>query len=193
MFSIHVFQKNHLEIATQQAYDCYVLLSIVKSKAANESLFSEFEKLFPSNIEQIKSESPDKLERAMWAGESFLKYFLELCNQTNLKTDEDVALLKLKFDFNSHNEGGRSGCFPEASYFNHNCEPNSKCSFTDDDKLQVRAISKITANSELSISYVYLPPFEQDSRESLEERQEYLQKHFLFKCNCERCQKLMKM
>jgi len=179
-----------IEIPTQQAYDCYVLLGIVKSKASNDPLFSEFNSLFPSKLEEIK-ESPEKLERAIWAGESFLKYWHELCIETNLKTQEDIALLKLKFDFNSHNEGGRAGCFPAASYFNHDCQPNSKCTFTEEDTLQVKIIvPKVKANSELSISYVFLPTIDQDSRESLEERQEYLQKHFLFKCNCDRCKML---
>jgi hypothetical protein len=179
------------EIPTQQAYDCYVLKRIVEAKVAKEQIFNDFNQLFPFSITQIQ-ESKEKEERALWAAELFLKYFPDLCKNADLNTIEDVALLKLRFDFNSHNEGGRSGCFPLCSYFNHSCLSNCKCVFTETNTMEVKTTSFIKSNSELFISYVYLPDLESDSYENLLERQEYLKKHFLFECRCERCLKLMK-
>jgi len=71
------------------------------------------------------------------------------------------------------------GLYPQASFFNHACRPNSVVSFLDS-SLVVRTIAPIKAGEEVTIAYVelYAPR---------DVRRQQLQAKKGFHCECRRC------
>ncbi|KAJ9608197.1 hypothetical protein H2200_007185 [Cladophialophora chaetospira] len=73
--------------------------------------------------------------------------------------------------------------FPEASRFNHACDPNAQYYLTPDTLSHtIHATRPIQPNEEITISYT--TPFR-----SYAQRQEYLKTAYDFTCSCSRCQK----
>lgn len=82
-----------------------------------------------------------------------------------------------------NNEG--SGLYLLQSKLNHSCQPNSEIRFEKSNStLQVYALRSISANEEITISYLDECQLDR-SRHS---RQKYLQENYLFLCECIKCQ-----
>ncbi|OLY77947.1 Histone-lysine N-methyltransferase SMYD3 [Smittium mucronatum] len=71
------------------------------------------------------------------------------------------------------------GLYTSGFIFNHSCRPNC-VSFFNGKKMIVRAVSPISINEELTISYL-------DQTLSYQSRQSKLLKEHFFKCNCQIC------
>ncbi|KFV62032.1 Histone-lysine N-methyltransferase SMYD1 [Dryobates pubescens] len=89
------------------------------------------------------------------------------------------------------------GIFPNLCQANHDCWPNCTVIFNNGNheavrsmfhtqmRIELRALSKISAGEELSVSYV-------DFLSLSEERRRQLRKQYYFDCTCEHCQKRIK-
>jgi len=96
-----------------------------------------------------------------------------------------ITLERLKcmatFDCFSLSNGRGIGLYPNASYFNHSCEPNCTREATDDGTLYLSARRDIEAGEELCVSYV--PLFR-----PREMRIAKLLREYGFRCQCPRCE-----
>lgn len=96
--------------------------------------------------------------------------------------DEDTFLNYLgKFNINNQN----GGMYLVQSHMNHNCWPNVAIEYPNrmsQYKLAVRALRDIKAGDQLCETYV-------NPRWDKETRSNYLDKSYMFKCQCERCEK----
>uniref|UniRef100_A0A672GH76 [histone H3]-lysine(4) N-trimethyltransferase n=1 Tax=Salarias fasciatus TaxID=181472 RepID=A0A672GH76_SALFA len=72
------------------------------------------------------------------------------------------------------------GLYPSLSLLNHDCRPNCVMVF-EGAKLQLRAVQDISAEEELTISYI-------ETLSLTEERQKQLADQYHFNCQCRRCQ-----
>ncbi|KAI9312580.1 hypothetical protein BX666DRAFT_1865785 [Dichotomocladium elegans] len=85
--------------------------------------------------------------------------------------------------FNINNQNG--GMYLVQSHMNHSCLPNVAIEYPNkmsQYKLSVRALRPIKAGDQLCETYV-------NPRWDKETRINYLDKSYMFKCNCERCEK----
>lgn len=79
------------------------------------------------------------------------------------------------------------GLFRTATFINHACEPNARQSFIlrpgtgKLPELQLIARADIAADTEVTIAYT------DEHLDSTERRQAYLQQHYGFQCDCQRC------
>ncbi|KAJ8660171.1 hypothetical protein O0I10_004030 [Lichtheimia ornata] len=96
--------------------------------------------------------------------------------------DEDTFLNYLgKFNINNQN----GGMYLVQSHMNHSCWPNVAIEYPgrmSQYKLAVRALRDIKAGDQLCETYV-------NPRWDKETRTNYLDKSYMFKCQCERCEK----
>ncbi|XP_072433194.1 histone-lysine N-methyltransferase Smyd1-like isoform X2 [Chiloscyllium punctatum] len=76
------------------------------------------------------------------------------------------------------------GLFPNLCLVNHDCWPNCTV-ILNNGKIELRAIQKIKAGEELTVSYV-------DFLKLSAERRSQLKKHYYFDCTCEHCTKGIK-
>ncbi|XP_043551254.1 histone-lysine N-methyltransferase Smyd1-like isoform X2 [Chiloscyllium plagiosum] len=76
------------------------------------------------------------------------------------------------------------GLFPNLCLVNHDCWPNCTV-ILNNGKIELRAIQKIKAGEELTVSYV-------DFLKLSAERRTQLKKHYYFDCTCEHCTKGIK-
>jgi len=98
--------------------------------------------------------------------------------------DEKVKEVIAKIDSNSFrlSENLRS-TFGLASMINHNCDPNARIVFIDDNPPRIKVKSKRTIRKGEEISISYCPPML-----NTRERREKLLKSKFFRCDCSRCQ-----
>lgn len=95
--------------------------------------------------------------------------------------DEEETFLNYLGKFNINNQNG--GMYLVHSHINHNCYPNVSIDYPQRQSqyiITVRAIRDIKKNEQLFETYV-------NPRWNKETRQTYLDKSYLFTCQCERC------
>ncbi|XP_054847460.1 histone-lysine N-methyltransferase SMYD1 isoform X2 [Eublepharis macularius] len=76
------------------------------------------------------------------------------------------------------------GVFPNLCLVNHDCWPNCSVIFNNG-KIELRALGKISAGQELTVSYI-------DFLNVSEDRQQQLKKQYYFDCTCQHCQQRIK-
>ncbi|ORE11498.1 SET domain-containing protein [Rhizopus microsporus var. microsporus] len=97
--------------------------------------------------------------------------------------DDEKTFLNYMGKFNINNQNG--GLYLVHSHINHNCYPNVSIDHPQAKsqyKIAVRAIRDIKQGEQLYETYV-------NPRWNKETRQTYLDKSYLFKCQCDRCEK----
>ncbi|KAI8908151.1 hypothetical protein DFJ77DRAFT_550982 [Powellomyces hirtus] len=116
-------------------------------------------------------------------------HLLEDGDRDKLTGDADVFLLALVSRIESNGFGlwspRKENCmgravFPEASYFNHSCNPNSICEQTGP-QMTIRTTRAVPRDAPLTISYI-------DSNAPLHARRSHLAQDYFFHCKCERCE-----
>ena len=93
--------------------------------------------------------------------------------------------IESKFSINYFSDYNSMGVFPIINRINHSCEPNCSVHWNLKTKREELFVMKsVEANTELTISYVDMI----SNASTRHERQEYLEKHFGFLCDCSLCQ-----
>lgn len=95
--------------------------------------------------------------------------------------DDEETFLNYLGKFNINNQNG--GMYLVHSHINHNCHPNVSIDYPQRNsqyKLTVRAIRDIRKGEQLYETYVN-PRWNKDTRQT------YLDKSYLFTCQCDRC------
>ncbi|KAI7865947.1 hypothetical protein BDF14DRAFT_1819467 [Spinellus fusiger] len=96
--------------------------------------------------------------------------------------DDEDTFLNYMGKFNINNQSG--GMYLVQSHINHNCTPNVCIEFSGNAqyKLSVRAVRDLKKGEQLFETYV-------NPRWNKETRINYLNKSYMFQCNCLRCEK----
>ncbi|PWV08307.1 hypothetical protein C3747_91g55 [Trypanosoma cruzi] len=121
----------------------------------------------PSNYERLK-----ELVRRLPCGESTMDAF-----------EQEVQMAGNELQHLRQSSRGQ-GVYTVGCLFNHSCEPNLQVVYSEsgDETLSVVALRDIEPGEELCISYI-------DESLSYPERQQELYEHYLFFCQCPKCER----
>lgn len=116
------------------------------------------------------------------------KFILPLLSEAELECDpNEIMHWVSKIESNGFGlwGPGRDICmgravFPEASYFNHSCNPNLRCE-QDGVNLRIISLKHISKGTQLFISYI-------DTNLPLQARQAKLWQDYYFNCICDKCE-----